>query len=115
MICNAGDLSPTKQMPLGCGQQRPVLCQNLLIKASNRETGIIAVVSLPEQKAAAVAAEAALTVRRCRVHLERRLGRELDCGFGELVGAKDERSGVFAALLALTCRRLGLYLRRLGQ
>lgn len=103
MICNTSNLPFAKQMPLGRRQQRPVLFQNGPIKAPNREANILVVISLPEEQPPAVAAEAALTVRRGRVELERLLGRELDGGFGELVRVEDEGAGVFAALLALAC------------
>lgn len=90
-------------MPLGRRQQRPVLFQNGPIEATHGKADALAIVSLPEEQPPAVAAEAALKVRRGRVELERLLGRELDGGLGELVGVEDEGAGVFAALLALAC------------
>lgn len=91
-------------MPLGRRQQRPVLFQNRPVEATDREADIVTwIVLLPEEQSPAVAAEAALKVRRGRVELERLLGRERDGGLGELVRVEDEGAGVFAALLALAC------------
>lgn len=106
MIRNAGHLPLAEQMSLGRRQQRPVPRQSRPVEATDRETCVVAVVALPEEKAAAVCAEAALAVRRGRVDLERGLGRVLDGGLGQPVGAEDERAGVFAALLALACGAL---------
>lgn len=103
MIGDARNLPLAKQVPLRRRQQGPVLFQNRPVEAPNREADVLAVVPLPEEEAPAVAAEPALKVWRGRVELERRLGRELDGGLGELVGVEDERPGVFAALLALAC------------
>lgn len=106
MIRNARHLPLTEQMPLGRRQERPVLRQSRPVEATHSETGVVAVVALPEEKAAAVCAEAALAVRRGRVHFECRFGCVLDGGLGQPVGAEDEGAGVFAALLALACGAL---------
>lgn len=106
MIRDARHLPLAEQMPLGRRQERPVSLQSRAVEATHCEAGVVAVVALPEEKAAAVCAEAALAVRRGRVHLERRVGRVFDGGLGQPVGAEDEGAGVFAALLALACGAL---------